>query len=305
MNPKLQKYLEQLEQHLYQLSPGQRSEIIIQVQQNIEELIESTQGQILEEVLQSFGPVSQLAKKYVMERGLQYQELKKKSPISPLKWLVIGFLSFVTLCFIFAFIMYQKITPLIEINEETGQVKILGGLIDLQEDLKDLKVQKTVSINQDGKHQIAGEHTFDIYQFKTFEFNFDSGQFIFLNSLDNIFSYQCESDQFIKELHINYLQETVRIDLAEDTKYTCKIKIPENIQVKITGDDGQVKAKFLKNPTDIHLENGKIGFSPHLSSHYQYDINIETGSSDSFHNSQESNHFLIQLSVKNGIIKQI
>jgi uncharacterized membrane protein len=142
--PKLETYLSELDKYLGQIPVSDRADIIIEIKSHVLQAQEKSPNEDIGLILHSMGEPESVAKRYLQERGLQFSLPKQQSssmmwlPAS-IKWLVIGFLSFVGIIVIVASLLIWRFTPLISIDDTTNQVTIGNGLIQIHDSGKKTK----------------------------------------------------------------------------------------------------------------------------------------------------------------------
>ncbi len=132
----VERYMSQLDQYLSHIPATEKAEIILELNAHIQDSINNS-DKTAEEVLANLGTPEETARRYLEERGLS---LNMPTPTSTGKsetgkWLTIAFLGSVGLFLTFSVFIMIFFSPLVEVKEEEGKVRILGGLINVQEDM--------------------------------------------------------------------------------------------------------------------------------------------------------------------------
>lgn len=132
----IERYMSQLDQYLSHIPATEKAEIILELNAHIQDSL-SNSDKTAEEVLTNLGTPEEAARRYLEERGLSLNTslpaLSGKSETG--KWLTIAFLGSVGLFLTFSVFIMIFFSPLVEVKEEEGRVRILGGLINVQEDM--------------------------------------------------------------------------------------------------------------------------------------------------------------------------
>lgn len=135
--PKLESYLAELDKYLTQIPVSDRADIIIEIKSHVLDAQSKNPSQDIESILSSMGDAESVAKRYLQERGLQAATPVKTSSMmwlpASIKWLVIGFLSFIGIIVIVAALLIWRFTPLISVDEANNRISIGGGLIQIHD----------------------------------------------------------------------------------------------------------------------------------------------------------------------------
>lgn len=133
--PKLEAYLAELDKYLLLIPVSDRAEIIIEIKSHIIAAQNKNPNQDMSAILHSLGDPEIVAKRYLQERGLQSSLPPKVSSMmwlpASIKWLVIGFLSFIAIIVMTVLIAIWRFSPLISIDDRTDTVSLAGGLIQI------------------------------------------------------------------------------------------------------------------------------------------------------------------------------
>ncbi len=131
----IENYMSQLDQYLSHIPATEKAEIILELNAHIQDTLSNSEKST-EEVLNSLGTPEETAKRYLEERGLSLSPNRMTLPRNDTgKWLTIAFLGTIGLFMAFSIFVMLFFSPLVEVKEEEGKVRILGGLINVQEDL--------------------------------------------------------------------------------------------------------------------------------------------------------------------------
>ena len=135
--PKLEAYLAELDKYLTQIPLSDRADIIIEIKSHVLDAQSKNPTQGIDIILNSMGDAESVAKRYLQERGLQAMSPVKTSSMmwlpASIKWLVIGFLGFISIIVIVISLLIWRFTPLISVDEVNNRVSIGGGLIQIHD----------------------------------------------------------------------------------------------------------------------------------------------------------------------------
>jgi len=133
----LNSYLSELDKALNQLPVSDRADIIVEIKSHVLEAQAKNPNQSLDEILSSIGEPNAVAKRYLQERGVSSMQPAPRASGSmmwlanSIKWLVIGFISFVALLLLVIALIIWRFTPLISVDDTHNKVSIGGGIINV------------------------------------------------------------------------------------------------------------------------------------------------------------------------------
>ena len=131
----IENYMSQLDQYLSHIPATEKAEIILELNSHIQDTL-SSGNKTVEEVLSNLGTPEEAARKHLEERGLNFVAPRNSGGRSDTgKWLTITFLGTMGLLMVFSIFIMFFFSPLVEVREEEGRVRLLGGLINVQEDM--------------------------------------------------------------------------------------------------------------------------------------------------------------------------
>lgn len=298
----LDQYLFQLEKQLMDLSPKDRSKIIVEINNHIEEALQKYPDQGLKEVLDDLGDPSKVANHYRLNKGLRLFK-PDRHPI--IKWLAITFITTFSLFLIFIGTIIWKFTPLFEIDEKKGRVILLGGLIDVNSTSGKVKImdqfhftENTYSNQFDGSIDFPKEETDELVV------NFKSGLFNFSNSSDDKLSWDCKLDSPPTDQFINISSESVEMDLESFEGANCDIRVPINTKLTVDGKDATINIVDSEFDTFVEIENGIVRFSPNPEVDYAYDLQVNKGTKAQFDSVESPDAYEVKIFIESGIIKK-
>lgn len=295
MNEKLlNSYLKRLDKALSGVSVSDRSEIVTEIKSHILDTVESNPAASVESVIRDLGEPSEVAKRYLSEKGISYQ-IPNRQPF--FKWMVIGFLGTLGIITLFVLIMVWSFSPLIQVDERSGRVKILGGMID---------VSSTDNLNTNFKFSHDGHQTSfnkgvkDLQNLEPTELRFllKDTKVNFKNTNERAVKYSCSAED---ELDIR-MDTGVIFDLKDSSYANCDFEVPKNMNIVVEAKSGRVEFLELENSVQAKLKNGSLSFVPKSNVDYSYSVDVKTGHARDFVGSTSDKAYKIDLYVKTGTI---
>lgn len=304
----LNQYLNRLDRALGKISVGDRSEIITEIKSHVLEAQAQNPEQGIDSILASLGEPENVANRYLIERGIQPGK-PSKSPI--VKWLTIGFLGTFALSIFAAFLLIWKFSPLLSVNDETGRVVILGGLIDVNEKMGTLKIGD-MEVNEDGNISgefltLSGEFDPTPSKLSAVHFDFSNGKAEFAPSSNKMIHWKCKHWGKANSAKIEPQGSQFHFDYSNAKSVKCEIRIPQKLSLNIKGANGKVELEKIQSSTQIEIANGKVSIDPDSNISYQYDLQVNNGKIDSFPSSDPSDsrkRIKISVRMNNGKIQR-
>lgn len=300
-NKRLEQFLFQLEKHLSDLSPSDRSKIIIDINEHIEQAIEKYSDKNVEEILKDLGKPQAVANHYRLDRGLKTFKAER-SPVW--KWLSITFLGSLGLFLIFLLIMVWKFTPLFEINEKEQRVTILGGMIDINATSGKIKIMDEYKfVDNKFTNKFDGAVDFSRQDFDELVINFKSGVINLNTSAEEKLSWNCKLQVAPNDEFIERSKNIMIIDLESYEGVDCDIKVPADTKLTIDGKDAQITVNDPEYDTYIELKNGQVYFNYNPEVDYNYDLKTKNGKvSSEFVSSSSKGAYEVKIYLENGTI---
>lgn len=306
-NRELDLYLAKLERALGSISVSEKAEIIMEIKSHVMDALENHSDRSVSEILRGLGEPEQVANRYLLERGLEPVKPPRSSTI---KWLVIGFLGTLSILVVSTFVLIFSLTPLVEVNEEEGKVKILGGMIKINEiddfdgdfsfDLSDLEGLEDQLEGLELKVGSKDSSEIDLGSAKTFSVELSNSNTKMENTESKTLKYSCSS---LKKAKIDKNLDKVTFDLKNSPFSNCKFEIPKGVKVEARAQNGNLKFSGIENSLKVDLMNGLVKFIPNADSSYSYDLSVQNGSVADFVSSTDKNAYKVQVSIMNGKIK--
>ncbi len=254
-NQLLDKFIKKCEKYFLHIPYSKRLSLFEEIKSDL--LKERNQGRALQDVISQYKDMKSFSNSYLKNAGLPLYEKK----INWAKIIVVTFLLFLFSLLVGLYFFFKSFFPLFEINDDTGSVKFFGGRIDLDDQDFSTKVyingkevtrrdileanekQPNVRGNLEKKYvsffQISG---------KDLDLELEAGNFEEL-------SYEC----FSANINDNFLKnENNSIFLNFEEKIYCDIKVPQEIDLDIKANKGNIKIKNLKQNFSVYIDNGDL-----------------------------------------------
>lgn len=299
MEYEIDKYLEKLEAALYGVSISIRVDILADVKSQIQDNLDSDPSKNIKDILKDVGDPNLVAARSLRERGVA-AKARPTSSKNTAKWIILGFLSFMAIACISIALTISKFFPLISIDEKEGRIKILGGMIDIHDSNGSLQISQFFGGLGITTQKLSGKVNLKDIGQNELKINLTNARFSIEQSPDESVEYQCS---IIGQGDIKTESQLV-FDLSNSIETKCRLKIPKEIKLAISAQNGKLIFNKLINNIEVNLVNGKIGFSPHPGVDYRYNLSVKNGQIDSFESSLNSNAIEINMNIMNGKIER-
>jgi hypothetical protein len=316
-NQKLEQYLNRLEYCLGGVPVSDKAEIITEIKSHVMDAVESYPDKSISDILNGLGEPEQVANRYLLERGLE----PRRAPKHPVvKWLVIGFLGTFAMSLVAFFIVVWQFSPLVNVNEKTGRVQILGGLIDVQEKNGKSKVKIRLDDaligDKDISNMINGKFEIDIDENEVsgdkdlvkidakipLKLKFSNTSVTIETSDNSILSYECD----VVGSYSQSANEPLTYDFTQTTGAECIFKVPMNRDITVDLGNGKLELNKLKNNIKVTCTNAKVEIAPDEKTLYDYDLSVKAGLVDEFiDNDNAANAYKVTVKVVNGLIEKL
>ncbi|MGE4133432.1 MAG: DUF1700 domain-containing protein [Bdellovibrionales bacterium] len=296
----IEHFLTQLDRELQALPTGQRAEIITEIRSHILEALDKDSGRSVQSVLDNLGSPKAVALRYLEQKGVRYWA---PSPHRNwVKWAVLGGLGLVATVVIVPLIGLAlaawHFSPLIQVDEEKGRVKILGGLIDVNEDnVMGLKI---------GDHtgRIQGEVDAAKEGIHSLEIPFNTAKLELRPSDDGLIHWFCKVRQYLNaDSPITTEAGVLKLNLDKLNLAKCEVEIPSKVKTKVSGINGAISLERPLGDMAIKVTNGKVSIEPDQQMRYNYDIKVQNGAFDHFTTSSEP-QANIEVDMVNGVVRK-
>lgn len=296
----LENYLVKLERALGSIPVSEKAEIVTEIKSHVLDALERDGSKGIDSVLSALGEPEQVANRFLLERGLR----PHKSPKSPIvKWLVIGFLGTLGLSVFLILIVIWKFTPVIDVDEKSGRIQILGGTIKVSGET----LKKIDQFTFDGNLQVRKvSRTFSVnpQELKTLQFLFTNGKLEVKTAENNMLNLRCKLiGNFDGEL-VDQKKTAWIVDIRKSGISECELEIPQNITLEIKGSNGKLTLKEPRFNVRAEITNGDVEFEPHSEEKYRFKTQLVNGRVDQFESSTDANAREIEFEMTNGNIEK-
>lgn len=302
-NPQLERYLQDLDKALSQISLSDRAEIITELKSHLLEAERKNPEHNFRQLLDSLGSPEQVASRYLMERGLKPAEPLKPRIWSPIiKWLTIGSLGVCTIVAVMVIILAIKFSPILKIDAANDQLMLLGGLISIDGNEGVLKVGDTVMRGDKKAQKFEGKKPLTNPEKYTLVIPFTNSKLELLNSLDNDLQWTCKTAGS-GEGPFKEDKYKLTLDLSHMFSSKCEVKLPKGIKVEISGANAKMEIEKPRYHLNAQIANGKISLKPDPHQNYVYDIHVTNGSTDHFDSKETPTSYRVAIRLSNGKIE--
>lgn len=302
---KIEYYLSQLDRELQAFSVSQRAEIVTEIKSHIRESMDRESAKPVDQILQDLGTPRQVAERYLVAKGMPLAPPRRSGKV--FKWLAIGTVGFFALLFFGGIMAAIYLRPFVKFDESTGEVKVLGGLIDvnMKDEMGQVKIgELTLSdrgiengVTVEGKEDLSGK------QVKIIRIPFNTAKLEIKYNTDSLLNWECKSagqGTLAPETEAGVL--TLNLDKLNLAK--CSIALPSKVDVQFRGVNGHMDVDYPNDNMDIELNNGKVNIRPDPGVAYDFDVKVKNGLQDFFPRSKEKNAVKVKVSVVNGLVKK-
>lgn len=298
----LETYLTALERELQSLTTSERAEILLEIKSHVMSKMEEDSSADEMSILKSLGSPRDVAIKYVDDRGIEWKAPVQSSGAiaSIVKWLVIGFLGTIGV-FVCVFIfLVTQFSPLVEVDEEKGKVKILGGMIDIDDfDRQDFNI----SFNDNKSGRVQETYLVENLR-KPLLISAASGKMNIRNSSSGVIEVNCKAQSNLAENMLNEESETYVLDLSVIGSSKCEIDIPGSMVLSVKMNSGILKLDKLVNSQNIDMNSGRIKIKEKPGQKYKYTFNILTGKIDDFETSSAKDAIPVSIKLRAGRVQR-
>lgn len=299
LDPKLESYLATLDRALSRVSVSDRSEIILEIKSHVLDAVAKHPEQKVGDVLKALGEPEAVANRYLVERGLK----PGKAPRSPmLKWLTIGFLGTFAILMASVVFMITYFSPIISIDENEEQVRILGGLISVNGGSGG---GNHFDLDWNGRStQESGSHALDPSQVDLVDVRFTNGKMDVRSGATDELAWDCwtvgPADGPSPEVKTD--GRTAVLDLSGATMNKCAVTLPTGLKVRLVGSNGRLALERPRADTEVEMDNGKVEIELDPGRGYKFDLKLTNGRIDSFPSSDDPDAVRVKVTMDNGRI---
>lgn len=201
-------------------------------------------------------------------------------------------------------IFWWKFTPIISV--EQSRVQMLGGLIDIDNRLGQVKVGDSFEFSDtqyknvfEGSYEIPDELVEDVL------LEFDRGQMEVSYAEGNRISWECKISTEPSDGFIVQEKDLITISLKKSGGADCTFKLPIKLKYTINGDAGKVEVIAPANDTFVQLGSGLVNITPDSEATYRFDLRVGQGMVDpSFAGLSQDDGIEIKVDVGTGSVQR-
>ncbi|NCN27496.1 hypothetical protein GW915_07965 [bacterium] len=299
-NPKLEAYLTKIDKALGSIAVSEKAEIITELKSHILSELSRNPNQNLDKTLASLGEAEHVANRYLLERGLSPSKASKHQAI---KWAAFGLVGTLSVFAVLAMFLFTQLTPIIEVNEAEGRVRILGGLIDISDHTSSNSSTKKVDRSLQ-EREISGTASLSGKN-QNINIPFANAILALNNSKDDKLSWTCkiEQDSKVKNFSLKEKNNTYNLDMSQVEGANCNIELPRDMKLSIHGSNGNIQIQKPAFDVDLKIKNGQVSIHPREDLDYSYSLDVTNGEVDgNFISSTNEKAKTIKVSILNGQI---
>ena len=177
-------------------------------------------------------------------------------------------------------IFWWKFTPIITVEE--SRVQVLGGLIDIDNRLGQVKVGDSFEFSDSSyKNVFEGSYEIPDEQVEDVLIEFDRGQLEVSYVDANRINWDCKIVSEPSEGFITQEKELITFSLKNSGGSDCTLKLPNKLKYTINGGAGKVDVIAPANDTFVQLGSGLVQIAPDSEASYRFDLRVGQGMVDS------------------------
>lgn len=308
----IEHYLSQLDRELQALPTGQRAEIITEIRSHILDKSAADSTKKIQTILNEMGAPREVATRYLEQKGI-----KPWTP-SParnwIKWIAISFASVTGLMVASVVAMIWYFSPLIHVDEEKGRVRILGGMIDVNEATGTVKIGSStfsdgdsgsfkMSIGDGDVSKTAGAEDLTGKKITLIKIPFNNAKLEINAVSEPAFKWECKNVGGSNPPLSNQAG-VMTLDLAVARMAKCELSVPKNIKIEVHGNNGSINIDEVASDMNIAVTNGKVNIKPDASKIYDFEVNVKNGKADTFPRSTDKMALKVKVDVTNGKVSK-
>jgi hypothetical protein len=199
--------------------------------------------------------------------------------------------------------VWWKFTPLLSVEED--RVQVLGGLIDIDGQLGQVKVGDNFEFSE-AQYKNIFEGTFPVPEsIEDTVIEFDRGQLEISYTPDNLIAWNCKVSSEPSDGFIGQEKDVIVVNLKSVGGTDCSFKVPSRMKHTINGDAGKIDLIAPSNDTFVQLGNGLVSITPDSELSYRFDLKAGHGLVDgSFSKMSSENGIEIKVDLGNGQIQK-
>jgi|GEM_PF-2765677 len=301
---KIEHYLLQLDRELQALPVSQRAEIITEIKSHITESDAKYAGDPqhdIDAILRDLGAPQTVAQRYLSAKGVPYTRPRRSG--AWVKWLAIGTVAFFGLVFFAGMSAIWYFSPLVKVDNENGRVVLLGGLVDVNEKIGQVKIGDLVMNEASGDGVIVkGEEELN-GDVQSLKIPFNTAKLDLSVGAGRKITWDCKAaSQAMPEVAVVAGVMTLNLDKLNLAR--CTVSIPLGLATEVRGVNGHMDVVRPGGPLDITLDNGKVNIKPDPSKVYDFEVKVKNGLQDFFPRSNAKEALKVKVSIVNGLVKK-
>ncbi len=302
---KLEHYLLQLDRELKPLPVSRRAEIITEIKAHVIDAEAKMTGdpeRAIDRVLEDLGSPKMVAHKYLAEKGIAVERPRRRGG-AWFKWLAIGTVAFFGLVFFAGMSAIWYFSPLVKIDDEKGRILLLGGLIDVNEKIGQVKIGDLL-VNAGGGDgvEVKGEETLT-GSVRVLKIPFNTAKLDLSVAAGRKITWDCKAaSQTAPEVAVVAGVMTLNLDKLNLVK--CAVAVPLGLATEVRGVNGHMDIEKPGGPLDIALDNGKVNIKTDPARTYDFEVKVKNGLKDFFPRSAAKNALKVKVNVINGLVKK-
>ena len=293
---KIERYLLLLDRELSGLPTSQRAEIITEIKSHIKE----APGGV-DRALNNLGSPQTVAEKYLAARGMAFR--RARASTRWFKWLAIGTVGFFACVILLGLTAIWYFSPLVKVDHETGKIALLGGLINVDDDIGRIKIGELIVNDAVGEGvSVKGEEPVSA-AVRALRIPFNTAKLDLAVSEAGKITWDCQvATDEAPEVAMEAGVLTLNLDKLNLAK--CTVGIPKGLHTEVRGVNGHMDIAKPGGPLDIKLDNGKVNILPDPSRVYDFEVKVKNGLQDFFPRSSAKQALKVKVNIVNGMVKK-
>lgn len=218
---------------------------------------------------------------------------------SKLKWFLLGVVSTLLFFILIIFGLFYFFTPLIKVDESTGNVEIFGGMVQMQ--AKNVITQLSKE-NSFVFGNISGVETVHP-QIEMIEIHFGSGEVrVDFNATEEL-NWDCDGAGKAAKTRVSERDGTFVLDFTS-ALVDCDVSVPLK-KLTVEAHYGDISIKSPQKEVHVRLQKGTVLFGADPDVDYKYKLSASSGSSEEFVSSESASAVLVDIEVTMGEINKL
>lgn len=296
----IQDFLAKTELYLQEMSPGERAAALEQWRGHLVQYQRANIGADFLRIKRLLGGPRTLANLIRVQHAMPLKGSRAQSARQAVV-IAMGAASIVLLTILG--VLWWKFTPILNVQED--RVQVLGGVIDIDNQLGQVKVGDSFQFNEaqyknvfEGSYEVSDEAVEDVL------LEFDRGQMEISYVDSNRINWECKIASEPSEGFITQEKELVTVSMKKSGGADCAFKLPNKLKYTVNGDAGKVDVIAPANDTFIQLGSGLVVIAPDSEASYRFDLQVGQGIVDSgFRKLSHDNGIEIKVEVGTGRVQ--